>query len=140
MTDNISMNTLMMTFYNIKLKDYFDMLSTYVDKKYEKEYKGILQYSAADSNYLIHDSKTRANINPDVTIGEMLNIAYKLKASDEYEELEKLPYDQQVMAFIGYRISKSIMVEPFYDLFKTAKGKKALERINNINFKKKEND
>ena len=52
------MNYLMRLFYSIRLKDYFAMLSEYVDKKYISEYKMIGRYSDADNRYLIHKSKT----------------------------------------------------------------------------------
>lgn len=125
---NNNMHSLMRIFYSISLKDYFAMLETYFGSTYKTKCQKLLLYSDADDNYLLKNKEEYAEINPDVTIGEMMKIALKL---DRSAENNNMPYPQDRLDNIAYVIVKNIMIEPFYRLFETPDGKTTFNKVTN---------
>ena len=78
----------MRIFYSISLKDYFAMLETYFGSTYKTKCQKLLLYSDADDNYLLRNKEEYAEINPDVTIGEMMKIIKKYP--DTFASFEKV--------------------------------------------------
>lgn len=102
-------------FYRIKIKDYFSMLSLYIDKDfYDKRYEQVLRFSDADSDYHYKRTDEVPRVNPDATIGEMLHIAMNLLKSD-CNEIDDSEYEK--LKSTAHQIIKSLIVYPFYDLF-----------------------
>lgn len=121
-----NLHSFMQIFYNIRLKDYFSMLETHLDKKYRGISEDIIKYSDANNLYVLQKRKEKAEINPDVTIGDMLMIALRMdNATAKYG----MPYPQEALNEIAYDITKSIMIDPFYALFETPKGKAVFKEI-----------
>lgn len=121
-----NLHSFMQIFYNIRLKDYFSMLETHLDRKYHIIFEDIVRCSDANNLYILQKRKEKAEINPDVTIGDMLMIALKM---DNALEKYSMPYPQEGLNEIAYDITKSIMIDPFYALFETPKGKAVFKEI-----------
>ncbi len=119
-------------FYNVKLKDYFAMLALFVDGAYNSEYSGLSVYSDADECYTPRKGFRLENkdVNPDITIGEMLCIARRL-LTFEYNGTREPPYPPAIMNVLGNHIVEEMMIKPFYDMFCTEKGRKAFENLTN---------
>jgi hypothetical protein len=121
-----NLHSFMRIFYNIRLKDYYRMLETHLDKKYQGISEDIIKYSDANNLYFLQRTKEEAEINPDVTIGDMLTIARRMdNATEKYD----MPYPQKTLDEIAYDITKAIMIDPFYALFETPKGKAVFKEI-----------
>lgn len=122
-----NLHSFMRIFYNIRLKDYFSMLETHFDRrKYHIIFEDIVGCSDANNLYILQRTKQEAKINPDVTIGDMLMIARRM---DNATEKYNMPYPQKILDEIAYDITKSIMIDPFYALFETPRGKAVFKEI-----------
>ena len=113
-------------FYNIRLKDYFEMLETYFGREYKNNLNFLLGYSDADSKYYLKNTPENADIYEDITIGQMMLIARKM---DNVPEDIEVPYPQNELHRIAYKITTIIMIEPFKLLFGSPYGKEVFEKI-----------
>ncbi|MBQ8843157.1 MAG: hypothetical protein IJZ65_11070 [Ruminiclostridium sp.] len=129
---NINMPYVYKLFYNIKLKDYFAMLALFLDGCYNSEYSRLSVYSDADERYTPRKGFRLENkdVNPDITIGEMLCIASRLRTCD-YDEIENPSFTPLGKDILGCEIVQSLMITPFYHMFCTEKGRKAFENLTN---------
>lgn len=85
-------------------------------KKYGKDFKPdierILSFSDADKNYKYDYEAAHTSINPNVTVGEMLRIAYELIMDSYYQQYNDTEKYCQMMSDALY-IVNCLMVYPF---------------------------
>ena len=138
--------TIQRMFLNISLKSYFDFLSDKTEElRFLIKFNAILPYTNADENYIVDLDNTicreicninetklvddddyviptrmTKNFNPNITIGEMLQIARKMIYCDRAEICDPVSAElYEKKKDIGRKIVHALMIEPFEHIYNT---------------------
>lgn len=124
-------------FYRIRLKDYFEVLQMHLNDKYKTLYDELSKYSDATEECCPITRAGKADVNPDVTLGQMLLIAGKMfyfaENYDEYLDIckknESKPLTAEALEAKAFDIISGIMIKPFDELLATPDGKTIFKKI-----------